>query len=83
MSTFAHALPFGAHWEQGNTRFRVWAPSCDSLSVRVEGAGDTPLPPAGDGCFEGRVDCRPGARYRYVTHVGDALADPASRAQHE
>lgn len=93
MNQFAHPLPFGAQAQAGRTAdqaagytagytvFRAWAPSCNGLSVRIEGMPDIGLPAAGDGFFEGRVECPPGARYRYVTDDGSALADPASRAQ--
>ncbi|HLM52040.1 MAG TPA: malto-oligosyltrehalose trehalohydrolase [Pseudoxanthomonas sp.] len=78
---FAHRLPFGAQIEGTHTRFRVWAPSCRSLAVQLEGGSSTLLAAGADGFFEGAVACGAGARYRYVVDDGSALADPASRAQ--
>lgn len=82
MSRFQHDLPFGATVRDGQVAFRVWAPSCDSLAVRIDDGAARTLEDTGDGWFEGRFDCAPGARYRYVLADGTELADPASRAQH-
>ncbi|MEG3191199.1 malto-oligosyltrehalose trehalohydrolase [Lysobacter sp. D1-1-M9] len=81
MSRFVHELPFGAQWAAAQARFRVWAPSCGRLSVRIDDGDAIPLSEAGDGWFEARIDCAAGARYRYVLEDGSAVADPAARAQ--
>ncbi|MDQ3288769.1 MAG: malto-oligosyltrehalose trehalohydrolase [Pseudomonadota bacterium] len=79
---FVHEFPFGAEPSGGQVRFRVWAPSCRSLSVSVED-DLVPMDPSDGGWFSAQVDCRAGARYRYVLPDGSALADPASRAQED
>ena len=88
MTTHHHrSMPFGAELvAPGRTRFRLWAPSLDRLSVAIDGSGDVPMQPAGDGWFELEHDCGAGTRYRYRVAPpdgGDALLvpDPASRAQ--
>ena len=83
-------LPFGAELVlPTTTRFRLWAPSCDRVSVIVEGegpcAGEHDLLPEGEGWWEREIDCGAGTRYRYRVHPrdGDTLTvpDPASRGQ--
>ena len=81
MSRFAHESPFGAQVHGAQVLFRVWAPSCRSLAVRIDEHAPTPLAATGDGWFAGQVECAAGARYRYVLPDGTELADPASRAQ--
>ena len=81
MSRFAHESPFGAQLHGAQALFRVWAPSCRSLAVRIDEHEPTPLAATGDGWFAGQIECVAGARYRYVLPDGTELADPASRAQ--
>jgi len=65
-------------------QFRVWAPRCRSLAVRVVGAaGREPvtMADAGDGWFEATLDgLASGARYTYVLDGLRERPDPASRA---
>src|SRR5882757_5246178 len=64
--TFARELPFGATFDvQRGTTFRLWAPSQPSVLVEIDGGGIVPMTRQPDGVFEGRVQCPPGARYRY------------------
>ncbi|MDB5727815.1 MAG: treZ [Noviherbaspirillum sp.] len=83
----AYALPFGAQLiASGRTRFRLWAPDADAVSVDIAGAQPAPMTRAGDsGWFETEAACGAGARYRYRIRprAGDELMvpDPASRAQ--
>jgi malto-oligosyltrehalose trehalohydrolase len=80
--TFARELPFGATFDpQRGTTFRLWAPSQPSVLVEIDGGGIVPMARQPDGVFEGRVECQPGARYRYRLASGEAVPDPASRAQ--
>ncbi len=83
-------LPFGAELiAPDRTRFRLWAPSCERVSLAIEGRDDIAMLAAGEGWFEVDADCGAGTRYRYrvvpAGHgaTGDALLvpDPASRAQ--
>ncbi len=65
------------------TRFRLWAPGCETVKLEIEGAAPQPMQPAGDGWFELETDCRAGARYRYRVKDDLAVPDPAARAQAE
>lgn len=85
MSRFVHAMPFGTQVERDGTRFRVWAPDCERVGLRLEGPGpalEIPLPSNGDGWFEVvTADAEPGTRYRYRIDGAAAVPDPASRFQ--
>jgi maltooligosyltrehalose trehalohydrolase len=81
MSRFVHELPFGADVRGDRTHFRVWAPGCRELSVRIDDTRQVPLTASADGWFSGDAECAAGAGYRYVLPDGTALADPASRFQ--
>ena len=78
----AHAMPFGATVrEDGSTRFRLWAPEVESLSLRMDGE-DQEMSPAGDGWFELlATGIAPETRYQFVLPDGRAVPDPAARAQ--
>lgn len=78
-----HAMRFGAEYHEGAARFRLWAPACDSVALRIEGQPDRPMQPQPDGWWQIEHACRPGARYRFVLADGLAIPDPASRAQAE
>ena len=70
----ASALP------DGGTRFRLWAPAQDRVSVAIEG-GET-VPMRRDGAwFEAELPVGAGALYRFVQQDGTAVPDPASRFQ--
>jgi len=68
----------------GETRFRLWAPSVKAASVII-GEVAYPLHAVSDGWHEAEVHCAPGTRYRYETVNEDGtllcFADPASRLQ--
>jgi maltooligosyltrehalose trehalohydrolase len=79
LSAGAEAVADGVH-------FRVWAPACRHVDVRVESGtpGLHPLAPEPGGWFAGLVPgLREGARYRYRLDGGEAFPDPASRFQPE
>ncbi len=59
----------------------MWAPEASSLAVRVNGR-DHALERSDDGFWRGTADGRHGDDYVYVVD-GEALADPASRWQHD
>jgi maltooligosyltrehalose trehalohydrolase len=68
----------------GRVRFRVWAPRCRSLAVRIAGAESqvpAPMADAGDGWFEATLDgIGPGTRYVYVLDGVRERPDPAGFA---
>ena len=79
-------LSAGAEVLAGGVHFRVWAPACRQVDVRVESGTPAlhPLAPEGSGWFSGFVPAlREGARYRYRLDGGDGFPDPASRFQPE
>jgi len=71
--------------EDGSVRFRVWAPRADSISVRIDSAGESRLVSLRReerGYFSTVVDgVREGDRYLYVLDDGTERPDPASRFQ--
>lgn len=79
-------LPFGAELvSPERTRFRLWAPSCSTVGLVVDGHDDLAMVDEGEGWFTVECDCPPGTRYRFrvMPSDGDPLLvpDPASRAQ--
>ena len=78
------------HWrhgavllDNGHTRFALWAPDADHVSVELENGAAEPLLPQEDGWFVLEAHCPAGSRYRYkINHTLD-VPDPASRAQAE
>src|SRR4051812_25106781 len=82
MSRFVRELPFGATLlGEARTRFRLWAPAQQSVSVEIEGTGAIPMQRTSDGWFQAEADCGAGTRYRYQLGSDLAVPDPASRAQ--
>jgi malto-oligosyltrehalose trehalohydrolase len=82
MNTFVHELPFGATLlDKNRTRFRLWAPGQNQVSVQIEGRDAVPMRRNVDGWHEAEVECGAGAHYRYHLVDGLAVPDPASRAQ--
>jgi malto-oligosyltrehalose trehalohydrolase len=81
--TFAFDLPCGAQVEDDGVRFRIWAPACQSLILRLTDSGDEfAMQPVGDGVFEVFTEAaRTGTAYQYVLPDGTVVPDPASRMQ--
>jgi malto-oligosyltrehalose trehalohydrolase len=79
---FRHDLPFGARLiASDRTAFRLFAPAQAGVAVEIEGARPVPMRQSGDGWFEAEAACGAGARYRFRLASGEAVTDPASRAQ--
>lgn len=77
-----HTLPFGATLlPDGQTRFRLWAPSSDTVSLDIEGQDRQPMQALEGGWHEATLAAPPGTRYRYRLPDGLAVPDPASRLQ--
>jgi maltooligosyltrehalose trehalohydrolase len=79
---FVRQLPFGATFLGADgTRFRLWAPQQTKVGVEIDGGPNIAMTPHADGWFEAQADCGPGASYFYRLGTGQAVPDPASRAQ--
>lgn len=81
-SRFAHAMPYGARpLGEGGTRFRLWAPDVESVTLECEDGHAAVMRALDDGWFE--CICPRGAGCAYRFRLDDALAvpDPASRQQ--
>jgi malto-oligosyltrehalose trehalohydrolase len=81
-ATFACAMRFGANpLGDGQTRFSLWAPAQESVSVALENGPIVPMTRSPDGWFQAIAACPPASRYRYRLADGTLVPDPASRAQ--
>lgn len=79
---FRHRLPVGAEpCDDQATRFRLWAPSADSVAVLFESGGSVPMEAEPNGFFSVTTAAPAGTRYRYRVSPDLAVPDPASRAQ--
>ena len=76
--------PFGATLlADGQTRFRLWAPAQETVSLAFDAGDLLPMQRSPDGWFEAVAPCPPGTRYRYRLADGMLVPDPASRFQPE
>src|SRR4051794_2192675 len=83
MPEFVRHLSFGANIvDRDQTRFRLWAPAQQEVSVQIEGGQTWPMQQRG-GWFEAEISCAPGTAYRYRLGSGLEVPAPASRAQAE
>lgn len=81
MSDVSSDLPFGATvLSGGKTRFRLWAPAQERVSVVVEGQQAVPMRQEGT-WFQAELPCGSGALYRFLLQDETAVPDPASRFQ--
>ena len=64
------------------TRFRLWAPAQNDVSVVLEAGATLPMRRDGE-WFEVTTACSAGTRYRYRLQDGTMVPDPASRFQPE
>jgi maltooligosyltrehalose trehalohydrolase len=67
--------------EPGRTRFRLWAPDFEQVSVEIDDAGAFPMTLDADGVFTAELPFGAGAHYRYRISPEMAVPDPASRFQ--
>jgi maltooligosyltrehalose trehalohydrolase len=66
--------------DNGQTRFRLWAPDRDAVTLEIDGGASLAMAAEADGWFALTTDAPAGTRYRF--RIGDmAVSDPASRAQ--
>ena len=81
----SHAMPHGAEIQpDGGVRFRLWAPSAESIEVELDGTSKLPMNAQPDGWFElVSNEAKAGTRYRYLLPDGMKVPDPASRFQPE
>lgn len=70
-------LPLG----HDRTRFRLWAPACEAVTLEVADAPSVAMTRDRDGWFSVEAPVGPGARYRFRISDDLAVPDPASRAQ--
>ena len=83
MSHDGYDLPWGANLlpDGTGTRFRIWAPSAENVSVEIEERSALPMIAEGDGWFSVKAPVGASARYRYRVAPDLLVPDPASRAQ--
>jgi maltooligosyltrehalose trehalohydrolase len=65
----------------GRTRFALWAPALDALTLEIDGADAIAMRATGAGWFDIEADAGPGTRYRFRLPDGTVVPDPASRRQ--
>ncbi|WP_267433320.1 malto-oligosyltrehalose trehalohydrolase [Sphingomonas sp. GM_Shp_1] len=74
------------HWgpelrDGADTRFRLWAPDRDAVTLEIDGAPSVPMTRDGEGWFTAEAPAGPGSRYRFRLDADLAVPDPASRLQ--
>lgn len=81
---YSSAIPFGAAvCDDGNVRFRVWAPKAEHVDLCMEDGNLTiPMVPLEGGWFELTTgEAAAGTKYRFQINGGIKVPDPASRFQ--
>ncbi|MFV0622994.1 malto-oligosyltrehalose trehalohydrolase [Sphingomonas sp. ac-8] len=63
------------------TRFRLWTPDRDAVTLEIDGGDAVAMMRADDGWFAAEAPVGAGARYRFRLDADLAVPDPASRAQ--
>ena len=63
------------------TRFRLWAPDSETVSVEFEDRDPVEMQPMDDGWFEAEADVGAGTTYRYRVSPDMTVPDPASDYQ--
>ena len=57
-----HEMSFGAEWQDGHARFRLWAPAAEQVElslIKTDASATLPLNAVGEGWFELMARCRP------------------------
>ena len=67
--------------DSGLTRFALWAPDANNVSVEFENGVSLPMLPQADGWFVIQTPCPAGTGYRYEIDGELQVPDPAARAQ--
>ncbi len=66
----------------GTTRFRIWAPSVEKLSLQFQAEDPVPMHRHAGGWYELTVPAPSGTRYKFTLPNGLSVPDPASRLQY-
>jgi maltooligosyltrehalose trehalohydrolase len=79
----SHKMRFGSEPRNGKTRFKIWAPKCKSIRLKLKGRRTLlELEAVGEGWHRLDVDgVKAGALYKYVLPDGSEIPDPSSRHQ--
>jgi malto-oligosyltrehalose trehalohydrolase len=81
---FVHAMPYGARLlADGNTRFRLWAPDLEAVTLECEDGHTAAMRALDDGWFECICPRGQGCAYRFRLSDDVAVPDPASRRQRD
>ena len=79
-----HEMPFGAHYAEGATRFRLWAPGCENVSLALgrDASHLVPMAAEAGGWHAATVEgVQPGDAYAFrVKDDAPLVPDPASRS---
>jgi maltooligosyltrehalose trehalohydrolase len=67
--------------DDGRTRFRLWAPDREAVTLEIDGGDAVAITRDDDGWFAAIVPVAAGTRYRFRLADDLAVPDPASRAQ--
>lgn len=82
----AQEMKFGTELTAQGVRFRLWAPECEALRLRIENdaSSDRTMTKLPRGWFEyEEPGVRAGTRYNFILPDGTVVPDPASRYQPE
>ena len=76
-------MRFGAELREKSTRFKLWAPLCKTVRLKIKGKSKSlEMLPQEDGWHRLEAEgIGAGALYKYVLPDGTEIADPASRYQ--
>lgn len=79
----SHAMAFGSETSEAGTRFALWAPTAEDVTL-VLGGVDHDIPDAGGGWRRTTIaDAKAGSRYGFRIDGNLVVPDPASRFQPE